>query len=54
MEHVLQSWVIALRRREVRAGCLAADAVDAVLAATGQRAKRRVGLAGLTPASSRS
>jgi len=37
-------------RREVRSGRLAADAVDAVLAATGQRqAKRRAGPAGLTP-----
>ena len=37
-------------RREARAGRLAADAVDAVLAATGQRqAKRRTGPAGLTP-----
>jgi HD-GYP domain-containing protein (c-di-GMP phosphodiesterase class II) len=37
-------------RKEVRAGRLAADAVDAVLVAAGQnRAKRRVGPAGLTP-----
>jgi HD-GYP domain-containing protein (c-di-GMP phosphodiesterase class II) len=37
-------------RREVRSGRLAADAVDAVLAAAGQhRAKRRAGPAGLTP-----
>jgi HD-GYP domain-containing protein (c-di-GMP phosphodiesterase class II) len=37
-------------RSEVRAGALAADAVDAVLAAAGQRpGKRRVGVAGLTP-----
>jgi HD-GYP domain-containing protein (c-di-GMP phosphodiesterase class II) len=37
-------------RREARAGRLAADAVDAVLAAAGQhRAKRRAGPAGLTP-----
>ena len=37
-------------RREVRSGRLAADAVDAVLTATGQhRAKRRAGPAGLTP-----
>jgi HD-GYP domain-containing protein (c-di-GMP phosphodiesterase class II) len=37
-------------RKEVRSGHLAADAVDAVLAAAGQhRAKRRVGPAGLTP-----
>ena len=37
-------------RREVRSGRLAADAVDAVLAAAGQRrAKRRSGPAGLTP-----
>ena len=37
-------------RREVRSGGLAADAVDAVLAAAGQqRAKRRSGPAGLTP-----
>jgi HD-GYP domain-containing protein (c-di-GMP phosphodiesterase class II) len=37
-------------RREVRAGRLAADAVDAVLTAAGQhRAKRRAGPAGLTP-----
>src|SRR5205823_10745733 len=35
---------------EVRAGCLDADAVDAVLAAAGQqRGKRRTGPAGLTP-----
>ena len=37
-------------RLEIRAGRLAAEAVDAVLAATGQRrAKRRMGPAGLTP-----
>ncbi len=37
-------------RAEVRAGRLAADAVDAVLAATGQhRPRRRAGPAGLTP-----
>jgi DNA-binding CsgD family transcriptional regulator len=37
-------------RREVRSGRLAADAVDAVLAAAGQRrGKRRAGRAGLTP-----
>jgi HD-GYP domain-containing protein (c-di-GMP phosphodiesterase class II) len=37
-------------RMEVRSGRLAADAVDAVLAAAGQhRAKRRAGPAGLTP-----
>jgi HD-GYP domain-containing protein (c-di-GMP phosphodiesterase class II) len=37
-------------RREVRSGRLAADAVDAVLTATGQyRAKRRAGPSGLTP-----
>jgi HD-GYP domain-containing protein (c-di-GMP phosphodiesterase class II) len=36
-------------RKEVRSGRLAADAVDAVLAAAGQRAKRRAGPAGLTP-----
>jgi HD-GYP domain-containing protein (c-di-GMP phosphodiesterase class II) len=36
-------------RREVRAGRLAADAVDAVLAAGQHRAKRRAGPAGLTP-----
>jgi len=36
-------------RREVRSGRLAADAVDAVLAATGHRARRRAGPAGLTP-----
>ncbi|HEY5990533.1 MAG TPA: HD domain-containing phosphohydrolase [Streptosporangiaceae bacterium] len=37
-------------RKEIRAGHLAADAVDAVLAAAGQRrAKRRPGPAGLTP-----
>ena len=37
-------------RREVRAGRLAADAVDAVLVAAGQHpAKRRAGPAGLTP-----
>jgi HD-GYP domain-containing protein (c-di-GMP phosphodiesterase class II) len=37
-------------RREVRSGHLAADAVDAVLTASGQpRAKRRAGPAGLTP-----
>jgi HD-GYP domain-containing protein (c-di-GMP phosphodiesterase class II) len=36
-------------RKEARSGRLAADAVDAVLAAVGQRAKRRVGPAGLTP-----
>ena len=37
-------------RKEVRAGRFAADAVDAVLAAAGQRqAKRRGGPAGLTP-----
>jgi HD-GYP domain-containing protein (c-di-GMP phosphodiesterase class II) len=36
-------------RNEVRLGRLAADAVDAVLGAAGQRAKRRVGPAGLTP-----
>ncbi len=37
-------------RRQVRSGHLAADAVDAVLAAAGQhRAKRRTGPAGLTP-----
>jgi HD-GYP domain-containing protein (c-di-GMP phosphodiesterase class II) len=37
-------------RKEVRSGRLAAEAVDAVLAVTGQqRAKRRVGPAGLTP-----
>jgi DNA-binding NarL/FixJ family response regulator len=36
-------------RNEVRSGRLAADAVDAVLGAAGQRAKRRVGPAGLTP-----
>lgn len=37
-------------RQEVRSGRLAADAVDAVLAATGQRqGKRRAGPAGLTP-----
>jgi DNA-binding NarL/FixJ family response regulator len=37
-------------RKEVRSGHLAADAVDAVLAAAGQhRARRRVGPAGLTP-----
>jgi HD-GYP domain-containing protein (c-di-GMP phosphodiesterase class II) len=37
-------------RKEVRSGHLAADAVDAVLAAAGQhRAKRRAGPAGLTP-----
>jgi HD-GYP domain-containing protein (c-di-GMP phosphodiesterase class II) len=37
-------------RAEVRAGRLAADAVDAVLAAAGQQpAKRRAGPAGLTP-----
>jgi HD-GYP domain-containing protein (c-di-GMP phosphodiesterase class II) len=36
-------------REEVRSGRLAADAVDAVLAAAGQRAKRRAGPAGLTP-----
>ncbi len=36
--------------KEVRAGRLAADAVDAVLAAAGQhRAKRHTGPAGLTP-----
>jgi HD-GYP domain-containing protein (c-di-GMP phosphodiesterase class II) len=37
-------------RREVRSGRLAADAVDAVLAAAGrQRGKRRTGPSGLTP-----
>ena len=36
-------------RREVRSGRLAADAVDAVLTATGQRARRRAGPSGLTP-----
>jgi HD-GYP domain-containing protein (c-di-GMP phosphodiesterase class II) len=36
-------------RREVRSGRLAADAVDAVLAATGQHRARRAGPAGLTP-----
>jgi HD-GYP domain-containing protein (c-di-GMP phosphodiesterase class II) len=36
-------------RGEVRSGRLAADAVDAVLAATGHRARRRTGPAGLTP-----
>jgi DNA-binding CsgD family transcriptional regulator len=36
-------------RKEARSGRLAADAVDAVLAAAGQRAKRRAGPAGLTP-----
>jgi HD-GYP domain-containing protein (c-di-GMP phosphodiesterase class II) len=36
-------------RREVRLGRLAADAVDAVLAAGQQPAKRRAGPAGLTP-----
>jgi HD-GYP domain-containing protein (c-di-GMP phosphodiesterase class II) len=36
-------------RTQVRSGRLAADAVDAVLAAAGQRAKRRAGPAGLTP-----
>ncbi len=37
-------------RREVRSGRLAADAVDAVLAAAGQpQAKRRAGPSGLTP-----
>jgi HD-GYP domain-containing protein (c-di-GMP phosphodiesterase class II) len=37
-------------RREVRSGRLAADAVDAVLSATGQqRTKRRAGPSGLTP-----
>jgi HD-GYP domain-containing protein (c-di-GMP phosphodiesterase class II) len=37
-------------RREVRSGRLAADAVDAVLTATGQqRTKRRAGPSGLTP-----
>ncbi len=36
-------------RKEVRSGRLAADAVDAVLTAAGQRAKRRAGPAGLTP-----
>ena len=36
-------------RAEVRAGRMDADAVDAVLAAAGQRAKRRAGPAGLTP-----
>jgi HD-GYP domain-containing protein (c-di-GMP phosphodiesterase class II) len=36
-------------RNEVRSGHLAADAVDAVLAAAGQRGKRRAGPAGLTP-----
>jgi len=36
-------------RNEVRSSRLAADAVDAVLAATGQRTKRRTGPAGLTP-----
>jgi HD domain len=42
-------------RTEVRSGRLAADAVDAVLAAAGQhRARRRAGPAGLTPARSRS
>ncbi len=42
-------------RREVRLGRLAADAVDAVLAAAGQQpAKRRAGPAGSPPARSRS
>jgi DNA-binding NarL/FixJ family response regulator len=42
--------VAAELRGEVRAGRLAADAVDAVLAAAGQhRPKRRAGPAGLTP-----
>jgi HD-GYP domain-containing protein (c-di-GMP phosphodiesterase class II) len=36
-------------RKEVRSGRLAADAVDAVLTSSGQRAKRRTGPAGLTP-----
>lgn len=36
-------------REEVRSGRLSADAADAVLAAAGQRAKRRAGPAGLTP-----
>jgi HD-GYP domain-containing protein (c-di-GMP phosphodiesterase class II) len=36
-------------RKEARSGRLAADAVDAVLTAAGQRAKRRTGPAGLTP-----
>jgi HD-GYP domain-containing protein (c-di-GMP phosphodiesterase class II) len=36
-------------RKQARSGRLAADAVDAVLAAAGQRAKRRAGPAGLTP-----
>jgi HD-GYP domain-containing protein (c-di-GMP phosphodiesterase class II) len=36
-------------RKEVRAGRLDAGAVDAVLTAAGQRAKRRAGPAGLTP-----
>ena len=36
-------------RKEVRAGRQSADAVDAVLTAAGQRAKRRAGPAGLTP-----
>jgi HD-GYP domain-containing protein (c-di-GMP phosphodiesterase class II) len=36
-------------RQEVRSGRLAADAVDAVLAAAGQRTKRPAGPAGLTP-----
>jgi HD-GYP domain-containing protein (c-di-GMP phosphodiesterase class II) len=41
---------IALLREDVRAGRLAADAVDAVLAATGARTpRRRTGPAGLTP-----
>jgi HD-GYP domain-containing protein (c-di-GMP phosphodiesterase class II) len=35
--------------KEVRSGRLSADAVDAVLAAAGQRVKRRTGPAGLTP-----
>src|SRR5690242_2444528 len=36
-------------RTEVRSGHLDADAVDAVLTAAGQQAKRRTGPAGLTP-----
>ena len=41
-------------RREVRSGRLGADSVDAVLAATGQQAKRRSGPPGSPPARSRS
>lgn len=41
--------IAAELRAEVRSGRLAAEAVDAVLAAAGQQVKRRAGPAGLTP-----